>query len=298
MSATKTFPPWIRRPWPSGAAFQEVKGLLDGLDLHTVCQSAHCPNQSECWGRKTATFMVLGNVCSRHCSYCAVNSGRPEAPDQDEPAKIAEAVRRLALRHTVLTSVTRDDLPDGGAAHIAQSIHAIKAVCPGTTVEVLVQDFNNDLEAIRLVCAAQPEIFSHNIETVARLHPRLRDRRFTYAGSLEVLRTAKPLLQDGFIKSAFMLGCGETADEIRQTLRDLLDAGCESVSIGQYLQPTPKHQQVERFVTPEEFAEYEEFARSLGFAFAVAGPFVRSSYRSEDLLASPAGQARLAQEYR
>lgn len=298
MSTTtiKQFPEWIRRPWPSGAAFNEVKGLLDGLDLHTVCQSAHCPNQSECWGRKTATFMVLGNVCSRHCTYCAVNSGRPEAPDLEEPAKIAEAVRRLGLKHAVLTSVTRDDLPDGGAAHIADSIRAIKKISPGTTVEVLVQDFNNDTSAIDRVCAAGPEIFSHNIETVERLHPRLRDRRFSYAGSLGVLRAAKPLLPGGFIKSAFMLGCGETPEEIRQTLRDLAAAGCEAVSIGQYLQPTRKHQEVERFVTPEEFAEYECYAREIGFAFAVAGPFVRSSYRSEDLLASPAGLARLAQE--
>jgi len=294
MSAVKQFPDWIRRPWPSGEAFSEVKGLLEGLDLHTVCQSAHCPNQSECWGRKTATFMVLGNVCSRHCTYCAVNSGRPEAPDQDEPAKIAEAVRRLALKHTVLTSVTRDDLPDGGAEHIALSIRAIKAISPETTVEVLVQDFNGDLDAIRLVCDAQPEIFSHNIETVESLHPKLRDRRFTYAGSLGVLTTAKQLMTTGFVKSALMLGCGETPEEIRQTLRDLLAAGCEAISIGQYLQPTRKHHEVERFVTPEEFAEYEEYARALGFAFAVAGPFVRSSYRSEDLLASPAGVARLA----
>lgn len=294
MNTVKRFPEWIRRPWPSGEAFQEVKGLLEGLDLHTVCQSAHCPNQSECWGRKTATFMVLGNVCSRHCTYCAVNSGRPEAPDADEPAKVAEAVRRLSLKHTVLTSVTRDDLPDGGAEHIAMSIRAIKAVSPETTVEVLVQDFNGDLEAIRRVTDARPEIFSHNIETVARLHPSLRDRRFTYQGSLDVLTTAAGLMTTGFVKSAFMLGCGETPEEVRQTLRDLHAAGCEAVSIGQYLQPTRKHQDVERFVTPEEFAEYEAYAREVGFAFAVAGPFVRSSYRSEDLLASPAGVARLA----
>lgn len=293
-STVKQFPEWIRRPWPSGEAFQEVKGLLEGLDLHTVCQSAHCPNQSECWGRKTATFMVLGNVCSRHCTYCAVNSGRPEAPDADEPAKVAEAVRRLGLKHAVLTSVTRDDLPDGGAEHIALSIRAIKAVSPETTVEVLVQDFNGDIGAIRSVTEARPEIFSHNIETVERLHPAMRDRRFSYAGSLEVLRTAAELMHTGFVKSALMLGCGETPEEIRQTLRDLHAAGCEAVSIGQYLQPTRKHQEVERFVSPPEFAEHEAYAREIGFAFAVAGPFVRSSYRSEDLLASPAGVQRLA----
>lgn len=293
MSTVNRFPEWIRRPWPTGEAFQEVKGLLSGLDLHTVCQSAHCPNQSECWGRRTATFMVLGNVCSRHCTYCAVNSGRPDAPDADEPAKIAEAVTRLGLKHAVLTSVTRDDLPDGGAEHIAQSIRAIKERSPETTVEVLVQDFNGDVEAIRRVTEARPEIFSHNIETVERMHPKLRDRRFTYAGSLDVLRIAAGLMETGFVKSAFMLGCGETEEEIRQTLRDLHEAGCESVSIGQYLQPTPKHADVVRFVPPDEFAAYEEYAREIGFAFAVAGPFVRSSYRSEDLLASEAGVIRL-----
>lgn len=293
MSTVNRFPEWIRRPWPTGEAFQEVKGLLSGLDLHTVCQSAHCPNQSECWGRRTATFMVLGNVCSRHCTYCAVNSGRPDAPDADEPAKIAEAVTRLGLKHAVLTSVTRDDLPDGGAEHIALSIRAIKERSPETTVEVLVQDFNGDVEAIRRVTEARPEIFSHNIETVERMHPKLRDRRFTYAGSLDVLRIAAELMETGFVKSAFMLGCGETEEEIRQTLRDLHEAGCESVSIGQYLQPTPKHADVVRFVPPDEFAAYEEYAREIGFAFAVAGPFVRSSYRSEDLLASEAGVIRL-----
>lgn len=293
MPEVKQFPKWIRRPWPSGEAFVEVKSLLEGMDLHTVCQSAHCPNQSECWGRKTATFMVLGNVCSRHCTYCAVNSGRPEAPDADEAAKVAEAVRRLGLKHAVLTSVTRDDLADGGAGHIADCIAAIKSVSPGTTIEVLVQDFEGKVEDIRRVTAACPEIFSHNIETVARLHPKMRDRRFSYEGSLEVLRQAAELMTVGFVKSAFMLGCGETEEEVRQTLRDLRAAGCELVSIGQYLQPTPKHHAVERYVTPEEFAAHEDYARELGFDFAVAGPFVRSSYRSEDVLASAVGIARL-----
>jgi len=238
--------------------------------------------------------MVLGNVCSRHCTYCAVNSGRPDLPEADEPAKVAEAVRRLALKHTVLTSVTRDDLPDGGAAHIAATIRAIKEVNPGTTVEVLVQDFNGDRAAIRTVLDERPEIFSHNIETVASLHPKMRDRRFTYAGSLDVVRMAREMITGGFVKSAFMLGCGEDLEEARQTLRDLHEAGCEAVSIGQYLQPTPKHHDVVRFVTPEEFQVLEDYAYALGFAFAVAGPFVRSSYRSEQLLESPAGQARLA----
>lgn len=298
-NSPKTFPDWIRQPWPSGEVFQEVKSLLGDLKLHSVCQSAHCPNQSECWGRKTATFMVMGNTCTRHCTYCAVNSGKPGELDQDEPEHIAEAVRRLGLKHTVITSVTRDDLPDGGAQHIADTIYAIKRVMPETTVEVLVQDFDGKREDIALVQAAQPEIFSHNIETVASVFSRIRDRRFTYAQSLEVLRTARELSEGHFIKSAFMLGCGETEVEIRETLVDLKEAGCDSVSIGQYLQPTPKHHAVESYIHPEKFKEYEAMAYEIGFGFAVAGPFVRSSYRSEALLESEyAAQRRDARSVR
>lgn len=285
MPATaRKFPEWIRRPWPSGDTFREVKDLLEGLDLNSVCQSAHCPNHSECWGRGTATFMVLGNTCTRHCTYCAVNSGRPDAADENEPAKVAEAVARLGLKHTVLTSVTRDDLEDGGAAHIAATVDAIRERCPACTIEVLVQDFDGEAAAIHRVLDAEPEIFSHNIETVERLHPKMRDRRFSYRSGLEVLRIAAAYGRAQYIKSAFMLGCGETREEIIQTLRDLHAVGCEAVSIGQYLQPTAKHHAVAEFVTPEQFAEYETLAYEIGFTFAVAGPFVRSSYRSEALL--------------
>jgi lipoic acid synthetase len=288
------FPQWIRRPWPSGHTFQEVKALLGDLKLHTVCQSAHCPNQAECWGRRTATFMVLGNTCTRHCTYCAVNSGRPDLPDAEEPAKIAEAVRRLGLRHAVLTSVTRDDLPDGGAEHIAACIRAIRVGVPGCTIEVLVQDFNGDVDALNCILDTRPEIFSHNIETVRRLHPKLRDRRFAYDTALAVIAHAAQQGGAGFVKSAFMLGCGESLEEARETLRDLRMAGCEAVSIGQYLQPTPRHHAVAEYVRPEVFASLEQTACTLGFQFAVAGPFVRSSYRSEDLLASTVGRERLA----
>lgn len=280
------FPEWIRRSWPSGTAFRDVKDLIGDLDLHTVCQSAHCPNQAECWGRRTATFMVMGNVCTRHCTYCAVNSGRPDSLDLQEPDKIGQAVQRLGLRHVVITSVTRDDLPDGGAQHIADTIRAIQAHNTDTTIEVLVQDFNGDRGAIGTVQAARPEVFSHNIETVQRLHPKMRDRRFTYEQSLEVLRIAKDLADGRHVKSAFMLGCGEDAADVEATLRDLRATGCDAVSIGQYLQPTPKHHPVVSFVAPEQFKEYEVLAYELGFLFAVAGPFVRSSYRSEDLLAA------------
>ena len=293
--AARKFPDWIRRPWPSGETFQEVKDLLGDLELKSVCQSAHCPNQSECWGRGTATFMVMGNVCTRHCTYCSVNSGRPGELEAEEPANIAEAVRRLGLEHVVLTSVTRDDLPDGGAGHIAECIRAIRDAAPQATMEVLVQDFEGSRAAIATITEAAPEIFSHNIETVRRLHGTMRDRRFTYDKSLEVLRAAAELRGDyGFVKSAFMVGCGETRDDVRETLADLRNTGCHTVSIGQYLQPTPKHRNVERFVHPEDFAEYEAMAREMGFLFAVAGPFVRSSYRSETLLTIPEAEARLA----
>ncbi|MCF6284944.1 MAG: lipoyl synthase [Candidatus Hydrogenedentes bacterium] len=290
--AKKTFPNWIRQPWPSGKVVEEVKSLLGDLNLHSVCQSAHCPNQSECWGRKTATFMVMGNTCTRHCTYCAVNSGRPGELDLDEPANIAEAVRRLGLKHTVITSVTRDDLPDGGAQHIADTIQAIKAVSPETTIEVLVQDFDGKREDIARIQAAAPEVFSHNIETVASVFPRIRDRRFTYTQSLDVLRIAKELSDGHFIKSSFMLGCGETEAEIRQTLIDLKEAGCDAVSMGQYLQPTPKHHPVEAYIAPEQFKIYEAMAYEIGLGFAVAGAFVRSSYRSEALLESDYAKAR------
>jgi len=261
-----------------------VKGLLAGLQLHTVCQSAHCPNHAECWGQRTATFMVLGRVCTRCCTFCAVNGGHPEAVDPEEPEKVAEAVKRLGLRHAVITSVTRDDLPDGGSAHIARTVTAVRMRNPGTTVEVVVQDFKGDPQAIARVVEAEPDIFGHNIETVARLHPVLRDWRFRYTRSLETLRLAASHANETCVKSAFLLGCGENDAEIRQTLEDLLDAGCIAVCMGQYLQPTARHHAVARFVTPAEFAAYEELAYALGFAFAVAGPLVRSSYRSGELL--------------
>lgn len=281
---TTRFPEWIRQSWPSGAAHEEVKSLLGGLDLHTVCQSAQCPNQGECWGRRTATFMVLGNVCTRHCSFCGVRGGKPLPVDEAEPEKVAEAVARLGVRHTVITSVTRDDLPDGGAAHIARTIRAVKGRSPCVTIEALVQDFGGNPEFVGLVTAAAPEVFSHNIETVSRLHPAMRDRRFSYRGSLEVLRIARNQMGEGFVKSSFMLGCGESAEEVRGTLEDLLDAGCDAVAMGQYLRPGRVNGPVAEFVPPEKFAEYEALAYDLGFTFAVAGPLVRSSYRSEELL--------------
>jgi lipoyl synthase len=287
------FPAWIRRAWPSGEAFREVGALLSDLNLHTVCQSAHCPNHGECWSRRTATFMILGAVCTRNCRFCAVNHGVPCPPDSGEPAHIAEAVSRLGLRHLVITSVTRDDLPDGGASHFAACVQAVKVRCPETTIEVLTPDFEGDARVIGTVLAAGPEVFSHNIETVARLHPMLRDRRYSYARSLEVLRKAAAISGGrSIIKSAFMAGCGEAESEVRDTLGDLLAAGVTAVCIGQYLQPTPAQAPVAAYVAPAVFKAWEQMAYEMGFSFAVAGPFVRSSYRSEAVLAPAAACAQ------
>lgn len=280
------FPAWIRRAWPSGTSHQEVKRLLGELHLHTVCQSAQCPNQGDCWSRRTATFMILGNVCSRHCLFCAVQPGRPAAVDSREPDHVAEAVLRLALKHVVITSVTRDDLPDGGAEQFAQSILAIRTHSPATSIEVLTPDFSGNPVSLKRVLEADPEVFGHNIETVQRLHPVLRDRRSNYSMSLEVLASARALGTKSIVKSGLMLGCGETEAEVRQTLRDLRDAGCQAVTLGQYLQPTANHFPVTAFIPPYQFSAYEAMAYELGFAFAVAGPFVRSSYRSEELLSA------------
>ncbi len=295
---TTRFPEWIRRSWASGANVQYTKGLVEDNALHTVCQSARCPNIHECWSRKTATFMVLGNVCSRNCRYCSVPSGKPEPPDADEPGRVADAVRKMGLLHTVLTSVTRDDLSDGGAAHIAETIRAIRRVSPSTTVEVLVPDFQGDPEAICQVLDAHPEVFSHNIETVARLHPVIRSRRYTYAMALGVLKEGAAYRPQPIIKSAFMVGHGETAEEVRSTLEDLVEAGCDAVSIGQYLRPTPRQRAVESFVRPEEFEAYQRMAYDAGFKFAVAGAFVRSSYRSDELMEAPFARERVRAQRR
>ena len=278
------FPDWIKQQWASGENSEFTKSIVSRLGLHTVCQSARCPNQGECWKRRTATFMILGNVCTRNCAFCSVKSGRPEALDPDEPARVAEAVRELGIKHAVITSVTRDDRPDGGAAHFARTVEAVRAANPGTTVEVLVPDFLGDEAPVRTVLASVPEVFGHNIETVERLYDALRRRKITFRDALRVLETAAAHHSGSIVKSALMVGHGEEPAEVRATLRDLLAAGCEAVAIGQYLRPTPKQRRVTAFVPPEQFKEYEVLAYQLGFKFAIAGPFVRSSYRSEELL--------------
>lgn len=277
------FPEWLRRPWPAGAAFGATKAVLEDLKLHTVCQSARCPNQGECWGRGTATLMILGNVCTRNCAFCSVPSGKPGGLDAEEPRRVAEAVKRMGLKHAVVTTAARDDLEDGGAAHIAETIRAIHALDPRTTVEILVSDFSGDEAAIEAVLEASPEVFSHNIEVVRRLYPGVRDRRFSYDGALEVLRAGRRHSRGTMVKSAMMVGLGETADEVRETLEDLVEAGCEAVCIGQYLRPSPQQCEVVEFVHPDQFEAYESLAHEVGFKVAVSGPFVRSSYRSEEI---------------
>jgi lipoyl synthase len=283
-SMTTRFPEWIRQKWASGGDFSFTKDLVTDLGLRTVCQSARCPNLGECWQRRTATFMVLGGACTRNCRFCSVPGGAPAPPDPGEPAAVAEAVKRMGLRHMVLTSVTRDDLPDGGAWHIAETVRVVRAANPETTTEVLVPDFQGDRAAIATVLEAGPDVFGHNIETVESLYPQLRDPGANYAGSLEVLRAARALAPEVIVKSALMVGHGETPEEVRQTLADLREAGCEAVCIGQYLRPSKAQRAVVEFVHPDQFAAYQEMAHALGFGFAVAGPFVRSSYRSDEMM--------------
>lgn len=287
------FPEWLRRPWASGGDFGMTKEVVDDLKLHTVCQSAHCPNIGECWARGTATVMVLGNTCTRNCSFCSVDSGKPTFEDPDEPSNVAQAVKRMALNHAVVTTVVRDDLADGGAQHIANTIRAIRRVNPETTVEILVSDFLGDRDAIRTVLDAAPEIFCHNIETVERLYPKIRDRRFTYTSALGTLTFAKETSSRVIVKSAMMLGLGETQEDVKATLGDLLEAGCDAVCIGQYLQPTKQQTDVLAFIHPDQFNAYEEMAYTMGFSFAVSGPFVRSSYRSEAILETEFVRERL-----
>ncbi|MFY9826050.1 MAG: lipoyl synthase [Thermoanaerobaculia bacterium] len=280
-------PEWLRIRLATPAAYHRVRGLVDRLGLHTVCQEARCPNIYECWGEHgTATFMILGDVCTRRCGFCAVTSGRPQTGvDPEEPGHVAEAVAVMGLRHAVITSVDRDDLPDGGARHFAQVIAAIHKQNPGTAVEVLTPDFRGVPEALDIVLAARPEVFSHNMETVPRLY-RLARPGSRYDRSLDLLAEASRRLEagayQGRIKTGIMLGLGETAGEIEATLTDIRNAGVEILTLGQYLQPTPKHLPVDRWVHPDEFAAWRDFALSLGFAHCEAGPLVRSSYHAHE----------------
>ncbi len=274
-------PEWLRVRPPGGDSYGHLKALLRDLNLHTVCEEAHCPNVGECWGGGTATIMLLGDVCTRGCRFCAVKSGNPRGlVDVDEPHKVAEAVADLGLTYVVLTSVDRDDLPDGGAAHFAATIHAIKARDPEILVEALIPDFRGDLDAVRTVVDAGPDVLDHNLETVRRLQSVARDRRASYAQSLAVLRAAKAMGDGLFTKSSLMLGLGETRGEVLEAMQDLRAHGVDLLTLGQYLRPSEWHLPVQEYVTPEAFDELRVAGEGLGFAYVAAGPLVRSSYRA------------------
>jgi lipoic acid synthetase len=257
-----------------------LKGLMRERRLHTVCEEARCPNIGECWEAGTATFMILGDTCTRACAFCAVKSGRPLPLDTGEPLRVAQAVRRMGVRHAVVTSVNRDDEPDGGAAVFAATIRWIRRLSPGTSVEVLIPDFVGNWDALATVMAARPEILNHNTETVPRLYRRVRPKA-RYERSLELLRRAKEMDPDGITKTGVMVGLGETRHELLTVMTDLVDAGCDVLTVGQYLRPSVKHAPVERYYRPEEFEELAEEGRRLGLRHVEAGPLVRSSYHAE-----------------
>jgi lipoic acid synthetase len=275
-------PRWLKKQLPTGSGHQFTARLIEELGLETVCESAKCPNRSECWSQRTATFMILGNVCTRPCGFCSVPKGKTEAVETDEPQRVAEAAARLGLAHVVITSVTRDDLPDGGAEHFYRSVLAVRERT-GAAVEVLTPDFIDKPGAVDRVVAAAPEVFNHNTETVPRLYRPVRGRKSEYRWTLGLLARVKQLNPSIQTKSGLMLGLGETREELLDVLADLRDVGCDLLTLGQYLRPTPAHLPVVRYVPPEEFDELGRAARRLGFRSVASGPFVRSSYHAREM---------------
>jgi lipoic acid synthetase len=276
-------PPWLRVRAPGGDRYHELKKTFRELDLYTVCEEARCPNVGECWREGTATVMLLGDVCTRGCRFCAVTTGRPGALDENEPEHVATAIGTMALQYVVLTMVDRDDLPDGGARQVARTVERLKELRDDLLVETLVGDFQGEGVPIDHVVDAKPDVFAHNIEVVRRITRRIRDVRCGYDRSLSVLRRAKDRAPERVTKSSIMVGIGETDEEVLETLSDLREAGVDIVTIGQYLRPTPKHHEVIRFVTPEKFAEFERVALGMGFLYAASGPLVRSSYKAAEV---------------
>ena len=277
----RRLPKWLKRPMPQ-PGMQFTSSVIADLRLETVCESALCPNRTECWSQRTATFMILGNVCTRPCGFCSVPKGKTEAVESDEPQRVAEAAERLGLKHVVITSVTRDDLPDGGAEHFYQCVLAVRKRT-GAAVEVLTPDFLGDRAAVARVIEARPEVFNHNIETVPRLYDRVR-RNADYQRTLDLLHQVKQSAPRMVTKSGLMLGLGETVGEVLDVFADLRSVGCDLLTLGQYLQPSPAHLPVQRYVPPEEFDAIGELARSLGFQFVASGPFVRSSYHAGEMV--------------
>jgi len=284
-------PEWLRIKLPTSDSFSRTRGLLDELKLHTVCESAKCPNHWECWEKGTATFMIAGDRCTRACGFCAVSTAKPLALEADEPMRVAEATRRMRLRHIVITAVARDDLKDGGAEHFRQTIEAVRKLNPGIVIEVLVPDFNDSDSSVENVLSANPQIFNHNLETVRRLTPSVRHRA-TYDRSLSVLKKVKEKRGNSiYTKSGMMLGLGEREEELMVALEDLRRSGCDILTLGQYLQPTLKHLPVVEFVTPEQFAAFGNVAREMGFVHVASGPMVRSSYHADEFNAPKQAEA-------
>ena len=279
-------PSWLKKSLPKGGDYQRVRRLLFNAGLHTVCQEANCPNMFECFSKNTSTFMILGSECTRNCRFCNVTPGSPLSVDSDEPMRVAKAALELKLKYVVVTSVTRDDLEDGGASHFADTIKAIKATLPDSPkVEVLIPDFQGNIKALKIVVSANPDVLNHNIETVPSLYPIARPEA-NYQQSLDLLRFVNTIDASMPVKSGIMVGLGETMEELEQTLTDLYHHGCDIITLGQYLQPTKAHLNVEKYYSPVEFKQLEKKARQIGFKKVAAGPFVRSSYNAQDLFAS------------
>ena len=276
-------PRWLHRPIRAGRNMCEVDGILRGLELHTVCESAKCPNRMECFSGRTATFMLLGDTCTRNCTFCSVAKGTPRPLDAEEPGRVARAAASMGLKHVVMTSVTRDDLPDGGASHFAAAIRAVRSLLPDATVEVLAPDFQGNEEALRVVLRERPNVFNHNLETVEELYARVRPLA-GYRRSLDMLRAARKIFPGVKTKSGLMVGLGEAREQLRRVFVDLADVGCDMLTLGQYLRPSRDQLKVERFLSPEEFAELGAEAEDAGIPLVASAPFVRSSYRARELL--------------
>ena len=283
LSKRPRLPEWFRLKLPTASAYFATRNLIDDLNLNTVCESARCPNHWECWSKGTATFMIAGDSCTRACGFCAVDTRKPMALEADEPDRVAEATRRMKLKHVVITAVARDDLSDGGAAHFKRVIERVREVNPGVLIEVLTPDFQDDDRAIDAVISARPEIFNHNLETVRSLTPKVRSVA-TYDRSLSVLAKVKKRVPGIYTKSGLMLGLGETKEELLEAMADLRSAGCDLLTLGQYLQPTEKHLKIEEFIHPDQFAAYKRTAEAMGFSYVASGPLVRSSYHADDFV--------------
>ena len=277
-------PPWFKKKIPDPRVMGDMRVLFDELSLHTICESALCPNQGDCFSQRTATFLILGDVCTRNCTFCAVKKGEPSPVDEKEPLNLAEAVEKLGLKHVVITSVTRDDLPDGGASHFARTITILKGKDKELTIEVLIPDFAGSLQSLKMVVNAGPDVINHNLETIPRLYPQVRPRA-DYQHSLRLLGKVKELDSLIVTKSGVMVGLGETKEELLQVMEELRGANCDLLTIGQYLQPSPSHQSVVRYIPPEEFLEYERIGKAMRFCDVASAPLVRSSFNAAQLYA-------------